>query len=86
MLILSADSEDEEEKKLSHPKKLVQKSSFASAFKSIMNKSLTTDQDPILAKYKKPEKEIEEEKKKEKEEKEKRKLKTKIRLMGRYIP
>ena len=51
-----------------------------------MNKNLTTDQDPILAKYKKPEKEIEEEKKKEQEEKEKRKLKTKIRLMGRYIP
>lgn len=69
------------------------KSSFASAFQSIINKKLDNDktpslasEGPILAKYKKPAKEVSEEKKKEHEMKLKKQEKERVRIMGRHIP
>jgi hypothetical protein len=64
------------------------KSSFASAFQSILSKQVdeTKEEGPILSKYKKPGKEVAEEQRKEKEMKEKRAEREKLRLMGRRIP
>lgn len=66
----------------------VLKSSFAAAFQSIINKKIdvTKSAEPILAKYKRPSKEVTEENKKEAELRKKRLEKEKIRLMGRHIP
>ena len=69
-------------------KRPVLKSSFAAAFHTILNKKLDEDktETPILAKYKRPAKEVSEEMKKENELKQKRLEKEKLRLMGRHIP
>jgi hypothetical protein len=68
------------------------KNSFASAFQSIINKNLDNQdaaakkEGPILAKYKKPAKDVTEENKRENELKAKRLEKEKLRIMGRHIP
>ncbi|CDW82911.1 UNKNOWN [Stylonychia lemnae] len=73
-------------------KKQMLKSSFASAFQSIISKKLdestvqAVKDGPILAKYKKPAKEVSEEKQRENEMKQKRQEKERIRIMGRTIP
>lgn len=66
----------------------VLKSSFAAAFQSIINKKIdeTKSAEPILAKYKRPSKEVTQENLKEAELRKKRLEKEKIRLMGRHIP
>lgn len=52
-----------------------------------MNKKLDEDkEEPILAKYKKPSKEVKKEQEEEKELKMKRKQKEEQRIMGRHIP
>lgn len=72
LLIKSVADESEQDKDVSaikqRNKKSVLKSSFASAFTSIINKNVEDkEQGPILAKYKKPEKEIKAEQLKDKE-------------------
>lgn len=78
-------------------KKQVVKSSFASAFQSIISKkvdesaaarasNVVGSEGPILAKYKRPAKEVTEEKKKEQELKQKKLEKERLRIMGRTIP
>jgi hypothetical protein len=66
----------------------VLKNSFAAAFQSILSKQVAEDKadEPILAKYKRPAKEVSEEQRKENELKQKRLEKERIRLMGRHIP
>ena len=66
----------------------VLKNSFAAAFQSILSKRIDEDKtdEPILAKYKRPAKEVTEEQTKENELKQKRLDKEKLRLMGRHIP
>jgi hypothetical protein len=66
----------------------VLKNSFAHAFTSILNRKIDEDkvEQPILAKYKRPAKEISEEQKRESELRLKRAEKERLRLMGRHIP
>lgn len=101
-MVLAADEQEEDfergdsdsericfKKGVGHNKKIVLKSSFAAAFNSIINKQIEgegNDQQPILAKYKRPAKEVTAELKKENELKQKRLEKEKIRLMGRHLP
>ena len=69
-------------------KKTVLKNSFAAAFQTILNKRISEDkvEQPILAKYKRPSKEVSEEQRLEAEMRKKRAEKERIRLMGRHIP
>lgn len=73
------------------------KSSFASAFHSIISKNVDDNpssrasnvvgiEGPILSKYKRPAKEVTEEKKKEQELRQKKLERERIRIMGRTIP
>ena len=65
-------------------------SSMADAFKSIMAKKINEDGQPqdntVLVKYKKKERDIEEKKAEEDAELKKRQAKEKQRLMGRRLP
>jgi Rrp15p len=64
------------------------KNSFANAFQTILNRKVDDDKvdQPILAKYKRPSKEVSEEMKRESELRQKRGEKERLRLMGRHIP
>lgn len=64
------------------------KNSFSHAFQSILNRKVDDDKvdQPILAKYKRPSKEVSEEMKLESELRKKRAEKERVRLMGRHIP
>lgn len=64
------------------------KNSFSHAFQSILNRKIDDDKvdQPILAKYKRPSKEVSEEMKLESELRKKRAEKERVRLMGRHIP
>jgi hypothetical protein len=87
-----ADSDNERMPKIQkygyNTKSTVLKNSFAHAFQSILSKKIDEDkqEQPILAKYKRPAKEVTEEQRKENELKAKRAAKERLRLMGRHIP
>eukprot|EP00347_Sterkiella_histriomuscorum_P018550 403345084 len=86
-------SSDDDEVRIPKNKKTVVKSSFVSAFNSIINKKIEDQptnsgpsEGPILAKYKRPAKEVTEEKKRDNEVRQKKQEKERLRIMGRNIP
>jgi len=88
--IAESDSDSDGDDRPEKSKKKVLKSSFAQAFQSIINKKVedkvAETEGPILAKYKRPAKEVNEEKKRDNELRLKKIEKERIRIMGRRIP